>query len=112
MKMLIQLFDPEPERRDGEETGASATREEFAEVKAHFVFTDLDSRPAYDRVVELAIRAKSAFRDSHWRRFNAPNLDTQALRRTSACDIDSMNRHSAGHLLSCPLVPYVPDPAA
>jgi len=110
MKMLVHLFNPEPERRDGEETGASAFCEEFAEVKVYFILACFDSRSAYDRVVELAIRTKSAFSDPRRRGLDAPYLNTQALGRTPARDIDSMNGYSAGHLLSCPLVPDLPGP--
>jgi hypothetical protein len=56
MKMLVHLFNPETERRDSEEIGASAAREEFLEMKANFVLAGLDARSAYDRMVELAIR--------------------------------------------------------
>ena len=108
--MLIHLLNPETERRDGEETGARTTCEKLAEVKVNFVFASFDSRSAYHRVVKLAIRAKSAFRYSRERGFNAPNLDTQALRRAAARDIDSMNGYSAGHLLSCLLVARLPGP--
>jgi hypothetical protein len=108
MKMLIHLLNPETERRDSEKTGASVTREEFAKVKVNLVFTCLDSQSAYDWMVELAIRAKSAFRDPRRRGFDAPYFDAQALGRTPARDINSMNRYSAGHLLSCPVVPGLP----
>ncbi len=110
MKMLIHLLNPETERRNGEETGASITREEFAKVKVNLVFTSLDSRSAYYWMIELAIRAKSTFSDPRRRGFDAPYLDTQALGRTPACDIDRMNGYSAGHFRSCPLVPGLPGP--
>jgi hypothetical protein len=112
MKMLIHLLNPETERRDREETGAVSACEEFAEVKANFVFAGLDSRSAYDWVIELTIRAKSAFRDPRRRGLKAPYLDTQALGRTPACDIDCMNGYSAGNFRSCPLVPCLPGPGA
>ena len=110
--MLIHLFNPEAERRDGEEIGAGAACEEFVEVKANFVFAGLDSRSAYDRVIELAIRAEPAFGDLRRRGFDAPYLDTQALGRTPACYIDGMNGYSASHFLSHPLVPCLPGPGA
>ena len=112
MKMLVHLFNPETERRDGEETGAGAAREEFFEMKANFVLAGLDAQSAYDRMVELAIRAKPAFRYSRGRGSDAPYLDTQALGGTPARDIDCMNGYSAGHLFSCPLVPCPPGPGA
>ncbi len=105
MKMLIHLFNPESERRDGQETGAGSARKEFAEVKADLVFTGHDSRSADHGMVKLTIGAKSPLRDSHGRGFNAPNLDTQALRRTPACDINCMNGYSADHVFSRPLAP-------
>jgi hypothetical protein len=110
--MLVQLDDPEAERRDGEETGASPDCEEFAEVKANLVFSGLDSRSADHWMVKLAIRAKSALSDPRRRGFDTPYLDTQALGRTPACDIDCMNGYSAGHFRSCLLVPCPPGPGA
>jgi hypothetical protein len=112
MKMLVHLFNPETERRDSEETGASAAGEEFLEMKANFVLAGLDARSAYDRMVELAIRTKPAFGDPHGYGFGSPYLDAQALRGTPARDIDCMNGYSAGHLFSCPLVPCPPGPGA
>ena len=112
MKMLVHLFNPETERRDSEEAGASAISEEFPEMKANFVLAGLDIRSAYDRMVELAIRTKAAFGDPHGYGFGSPYLDAQALRRTPARDIDCMNGYSAGHLFSCPLVPCPPGPGA
>jgi hypothetical protein len=112
MKMLIHLFNPETERRDGEETGASVASEEFFQVEANFVLAGLDARSAYDRMVELAIRTKSTFGYPRGYGFDSPYLDAQALRGTSARDIDCMNGYSAGHLFSCPLVPCPPGPGA
>jgi hypothetical protein len=112
MKMFVDLLNPEAERHDGEETGASAISEEFPEMKANFVLAGLDIRSAYDRMVELAIRTKSAFGDPHGRGLSSPYLDAQALRGTPARDIDCMNGYSAGHLFSCPLVPGPPGPGA
>ena len=103
MKMLVHLLNPETERRDGEETGAGATGEKFAEVKANFVFAGLDARSTYDRMVELAIRTKPAFGDPRRRGFGSPYFDAQALRGTPARDIDCMNGYSAGHVFSRPL---------
>ena len=108
--MLIHFLNPETERRDGEETGARTTCEKLAEVKVNFVFASFNSHPAYHRMVKLPIRAKSAFRYARERGFNAPNLDTQALRRTPARDIDSMNGYSAGHLFCCSGVARLPGP--
>ena len=77
----------------------------------NFVFTGLDSRSActtgwsswpFEPSRPSAIRVA--------RGFDAPDLDTQALGRTPARDIDSMNGYSAGHLLSCPLVARLPGP--
>jgi hypothetical protein len=110
--MFVHLFNPETERRDSEEIGASAAREEFLEMKANFVLAGLDARSAYDRMVELAIRTKSAFGNPRRRRFGSPYLDAQALRGTPARDIDCMNGYSASHLFSCPLVPCPPGPGA
>jgi hypothetical protein len=112
MKMLVHLFNPETERRDSEEIGASAAREEFLEMKANFVLAGLDAGSAYDRMVELAIRPKSAFGDPHGYGFGSPYLDAQALRGTPARDIDCMNGYSAGHFFSRPLVPCPPGPGA
>jgi hypothetical protein len=112
MEMLVHLLNPETERRDSEEIGAGAAREEFIEMKANFVLAGLDARSAYDRMVELAIRTKSAFGDPRGYGFGSPYLDPQALRGTPARDIDCMNGYSAGHLFSCPLVPCPPGPGA
>jgi hypothetical protein len=101
--MLVHLVDLETERHDGEEPRARATCKEFAEVKANLVLTGFDSRSIYDWVVELAIRAKLPFCDPRGRGLNSPYLDTQALSRPPACDIDRMNGYSASHLVSCPL---------
>jgi hypothetical protein len=101
--MLVHLLNPETERRDGEETGARPTCKEFAEVKADLIFPGFDSRSTYDWMVELAIRAKPPFCDPRGRRVNSQYLDTQAMGRTPARDIDCMNGYSAGHLVSCPL---------
>lgn len=103
--MLIHLFNPEAERRDGEEAGTSAAGKEFLEIKANFVLAGLDARSAYDRMVELAIRTKSAFGDPRRRGFGSPYLDAQALRGTPTCDINCMNGYSAGHVFSRPLAP-------
>src|ERR1043166_8465582 len=59
-------------------------------------------------MVELAIRTKPAFGDPHGYGFGSPYLDAQALRGTSARDIDCMNGYSAGHLFSC-LIHLLPD---
>ena len=101
MKMLIHLFNPEAERRDGEKTGAGAARKEFAEVKINLVFTGLDSRSLHDGVIELAVGAKLPLGDLYARGFKAPDFDAQALRRTPARDIDRMDGYSAGHWFSC-----------
>ena len=102
--MLIDLFDPEAERRGREKTGTGSACEEFVQVKTNFVFAGLDSRAADDWVIELAIGAEPAFGELCWRGFDAPYLDTQTLGRTPARDIDSMNGYSARHLLSSPLI--------
>src|SRR4051794_1981624 len=112
MEMLVHLLNPETERRDSEEIGAGAAREEFIEMKANFVLAGLDARSAYDRMVELAIRTKSAFGDPRGHGFGSPYLDAQALRGTPARDIDCMNGYSAGRLLSRPLVPCPSGPGA
>src|SRR4051812_34367219 len=103
--MLIPLLDPETERRNGKETGAGTAGKELADVKAHFVLAGFDSRSCDDGMIEHAVRAKPPFRDPRRRWFKSHDLDTQALRRTPAGDIDRMNGNSAGHLFSCVLDP-------
>jgi hypothetical protein len=72
-------------------------------MKEHLVFTGFDPETVRDGMIELAVWAEPSFGDPRARRFNPPDLDTQAFRRTSACDIDRMNGYPASHLASCPL---------
>jgi len=101
--MLVHLLDLKAERRDSQETGTSAVREEFAKVKEHLIFTGFNSETVRDWMIELAVWAEPTFGDPNARRFNPPYLDTQAFRRTPACNIDRMTRYPASHLASCPL---------
>ena len=110
--MLVHLRYPETERRHREKAGTGIICEEFTEVKQHLILAGFDSDAARDRVVELSAWAEPAFGNPGPCRFKPPYLDTQALGRTPACDIDCMNGYSAGHFRSRPLVPGLPGQGA
>jgi hypothetical protein len=97
VEMLVDIDDPETERGHGKK--AIAITEEFADMKQHLVDASLDPRTCRNRMIEHAVRRQPPLGDARPFGLDPPDLDTQALSRAPARDIDRMNGNSPCHFV-------------